>query len=555
MQQQDLNQLLNELIHTWENEVIEFKQADNNYSTDKIAQYLSALSNEANLRGKEWAWLVFGVNNKTRKIVGTDYRLEKERLDSLKQQMTDSIEPKGITFRDIFEFQDENGRVIIFKIPSAPRGIPIACKGHYYARAGESITALSDDKRDEIRNQTQNTDWTAQLIPSATIDDLDKEALEIAKQSFSKKNPRISEQEIEKWTDFAFLERIRLAYKGQLNRAALLLLGRPESVNLLSPHLAQITWKLVGEQEAYEHFTIPFLLATTEIYSNIRNVNIRITPEGSLLPVEIKKYEQESILEALHNCIAHQDYSQNARILVTEYKDKLVFDNVGNFYDGKPEMYIEGNGNITPKKYRNPCLVNAMVALQMIDSMGRGINRIVEKQQERYFPLPDYDINDHTVLMTLHGAIMNEAYTQILLSKKDLPREYVVALDKIQKKLQLDSEMLKKLRQEKLVEGHKSNLHISSVVAMLTEKKADYIKMRKQDDTHYQQLIIDFISQYKSASHEDIHQLLYKILPTILDDKQKNQKISSLLTKLRKKEVIINNNSNKKPKWILFKNT
>ena len=551
MQLQDLKQLLDELISTWENEVIEFKQADNSYSTDKIAQYLSALSNEANLRDKEWAWLVFGVNNKTRQIIGTNYRPEKEHLDSLKQQMIDCVEPKGFTFRDIIEYNHLNGRVIIFKIPSAPKGIPIACKGHYYARAGESITALSDDKRDEIRNQTQNTDWTAQLIPDATIDDLDKKALEIAKQSFSKKNPRITEQEIETWTDFIFLERIRLAYKGQLNRAALLLLGRPESVNILSPHLSQITWKLVGEQEAYEHFTIPFLLATTEIYKNIRNINIRITPECSLLPVEIKKYEQESILEALHNCIAHQDYSQNARILVTEYKDRLVFDNVGNFYDGKPEIYIEGNGNITPKKYRNPCLINAMVALQMIDSMGRGINRIVKKQRERYFPLPDYDLQNDKVSMTLHGAIMDEAYTQILLYKKDLPNEYVVALDKIQKKLPINTKMLIKLRQEKLVEGHKSNLHISSVVAMLTEQKTEYIKMRSFNNKHYEELIISYIKEFKSASRQDIDVLLLDTLSTSLDKKQKKIKINNLLSNMRRRGIISNFGSDARSKWII----
>ncbi len=72
MAPKDLTALLQELITTWENEVVEFKQASNDYSTDDIGKYFSALANEANLRGAERGWLVFGVNNKTRAIVGTD---------------------------------------------------------------------------------------------------------------------------------------------------------------------------------------------------------------------------------------------------------------------------------------------------------------------------------------------------------------------------------------------------------------------------------------------------------------------------------------------------
>lgn len=51
MTQPDMSQRLDSLIATWENEVVEFKQAGNDYSTDDIGKYFSALANEANLRG------------------------------------------------------------------------------------------------------------------------------------------------------------------------------------------------------------------------------------------------------------------------------------------------------------------------------------------------------------------------------------------------------------------------------------------------------------------------------------------------------------------------
>ncbi|CUI84606.1 ATP-binding protein [Pigmentiphaga sp. YJ18] len=144
MTQPDLSQRLDSLVATWENEVVEFKQAGDNYSTDDIGKYFSALANEANLRGSDGDWLVFGVNNKTRRAVGTDYRLQSERLHSLKMQVAENAEPR-ITFREIHELEHTDGRVLMFEISAAPQGIPIAWKGDYYARAGESLVSLGLD--------------------------------------------------------------------------------------------------------------------------------------------------------------------------------------------------------------------------------------------------------------------------------------------------------------------------------------------------------------------------------------------------------------------------
>jgi len=76
-----------QLISEWENECVEFKEAGNDYDTDKIGRYVSALANEANLRSVGAAWLVFGVRNKGREPVGTDYREDSSRLHGLKQQV------------------------------------------------------------------------------------------------------------------------------------------------------------------------------------------------------------------------------------------------------------------------------------------------------------------------------------------------------------------------------------------------------------------------------------------------------------------------------------
>jgi ATP-dependent DNA helicase RecG len=90
--------------------------------------------------------------------------------------------------------------VLLFEIPGAPQGIPIAWKGHYYARAGESLVSLGLDKLDEIRRQTLAQDWTAQVVPGATLDDLDEAAVRKARDSFARKYAnRLPAGEVESW--------------------------------------------------------------------------------------------------------------------------------------------------------------------------------------------------------------------------------------------------------------------------------------------------------------------------------------------------------------------
>lgn len=68
MTQEELERLLDLLLAQWENEVVEFKRAGKGFSTGEIGEYFSALSNEANLACCSRAWLVFGIDNKTRKV-------------------------------------------------------------------------------------------------------------------------------------------------------------------------------------------------------------------------------------------------------------------------------------------------------------------------------------------------------------------------------------------------------------------------------------------------------------------------------------------------------
>lgn len=550
MEHGELTQLLNNLIATWENEVVEFKQAGSDYSTDDIGKYFSALANEANLRGADAGWLVFGVHNKTRHVVGTDYRPQAERLHALKMQITENAEPR-ISFRDIHELAHADGRVLLLEVPAAPRGIPIAWKGHYYARTGESLISLSLDKLDAIRHQTLAQDWTAQIVPGATLADLDEAAIRKARESFASKYAnRITLDEVMRWPVGTFLDRARLTQDGQVTRTTLLLLGKAESAYRLSPHPAQLTWSLVGPERAYEHFGPPFLLSTTRLYQRIRNIQLRILPQDELVPVEVPKYDQQIVLEALHNCIVHQDYERHGRVVVIEQPNRLVFENEGGFFEGQPDDYIQNTR--PPRRYRNPFLAQAMAELNMIDTMGYGIHDMYSGQARRYFPLPDYDLGEpDAVRMTIYGGVVDLAYSRLLIQQTDLPLTDVLALDRVQKKLPIPDEAAAYLRKAGLIEGRKPNYFVSAEVATATDSKADYIRTRAQDDAFYAKLLTDYLEKFGEASRAEVNKLLLDKLSDALDDKQKANKISTLLTKFRRQGMIVNAGSDTASRWQL----
>ncbi|OED43449.1 transcriptional regulator [Chromatiales bacterium (ex Bugula neritina AB1)] len=549
MDQVQLQTCLDQLIAGWENEVVEFKSVGDSYSTSEIGKYFSALSNEANLRSHERAWLVLGIDNNTRRVVGSSYREDHERLHSLKHQIAQNTTP-SITLREIHVLDAHEGRVILLEIPPAPQGMPIAWNGHYYARAGESLASLSLDKQDEIRAQSGVSDWTAQVVEGASVGHLDPKALENAREAFSRKyTNRFEDGEVMGWSDEVFLNRAKLTIESRITRAALLLLGRPESSHLLTPHPVQMTWKLEGPERAYEHFGPPFLLNTTALYQKIRNVQLRLLPEDQLLAIEVAKYDQKIVMEALHNCITHQDYGRNGRISFIEYPDRLVLENEGDFFEGKPADYIAGNK--TPRRYRNPFLAQAMVELNMIDTMGYGIHEMYMGQRRRYFPMPDYDLGEAaSVRMTIHGKIVDPAFSRMLFQNSDLLLDEVLALDRVQKKLPLDDDaMIKHLRRRNLIEGRKPNFYISANIAAAVDAKEAYIHTRGQDDKFYSALVLDYLQKYQSASRQDLNKLLWDKLSDVLDDEQKENKMSNLLTNMRRAGKITNTGSRRASEW------
>ena len=535
-------QLFHSLIQHKESEVVEFKKAENNFDFDDLGKYFSALSNEANLRGLPFAWLVFGYDEKKHEIVGTSYKDGEGALNKLKHDFTNHT-TDGQTFREIIPVEVDDKRILMFKIPTSPRNIVMKWKGIAYGRDGESLKPLNQSKQDEIRNQTPYQDWSAAIVSNATLDDLDEVAIAKARKMFKKVHSRIPVAEVNAWSDEKFLSKCGLMVDGKLTRAAIILLGKMFSENLLTPAVIQVTWTLRDKNKDvvdYEHFSVPYILTVDEILAKIHNLTLREMPGGTLFPDTMKQYDDYTIREALHNCIAHSNYVLQQRINLVENPGFLYYSNGGSFIPGTLEEVLTTD---TPQQFfRNACLCKAMVHFNMIDTVSRGIKKMFTEQMERRFPMPDYEIDNEKkeVAVRIYGNAINERYTKLLKDNDTLTLHDCISLDATQKGHRIDDEIAQELLKRGLIEGEAPNYTISLGVAKASRQLPQYTKAKGLDKARLKQMVLQLLQNAgkEGARREIIYDYLKDLLPSNKSQEQQLRYLGRLLVEMNEERTI-----------------
>lgn len=550
----DLTALLDRLrAEPRESEWLEFKA--NRHEPQAIGEYLSALANSACLLGKPRGYLVFGIADGTHAVVGTAFDPQAENGQGnqlMPLWLALGLHP-NVGF-EIHTWQYQGQRVVLFEVhPAFDR--PVEFYGKAFVRNGSSKTALAKYPEKERAIWSRRVDWSAQVCEQATLADLDPLAIAEARRQFAEKNKTKPDRltELAAWDDATFLNKAKLTVRGAVTHAALLLLGREESSSLLAPAVARISWILKNERNEeldYEHFGPPLLLNVNKVLARVRNLTVRELPDGTLFPVELTQYDPWVIREALHNCIAHQDYGLRGRVQVVETPHALLLTNVGGFLPGRVEDVIDQDAPL--EIYRNQYLAEAMVSLNMIDTQGGGIKRMFQAQRRRFFPLPDYDLSQpERVMVTLRGRILDVRYTRLLMAQGELELGTIMLLDKVQKGQRIAAADAKRLKTAKLVEGRYPNLMVAGSVAAVAGQKAQHIRNRGFDSQYYRDMIVALVRAHQPVSREDIDKLLLDKLPEVLSQEQKLSKIHNLLSSLSGK-TIRNAGSRAISQWVLM---
>ena len=535
----ELTLLLDRLLATGhEHEWVEFKH--NNDEPHAIGEYLSALANAAALDGEPFGYLVWGIENGSHRVLGTQFKPAGAKVGAqlLDLWLHQYLRPK-LDFRfEVFEFHGQP--VVLLRVP-ASTAQPVSFHEVEYIRIHSAKVKLASHPDKEARlwaRLNQRGDWSAELVGAATLVALDPGALAEGRQRYAEKNPHLAAQ-VALWDAATFISKLKLSRGGQLTRAALLLFGRDEAAQYL-PLPPQVSWVLKdaeGTALDYRHFGLPFLQVPDALLARVRNLTVRYLRPGTLFPTEVPQYDTWVIREALHNAIAHQDYGLSARVNVVELPEQLVFSNAGRFLPGRVEELLTTDRS--PEQYRNPCLTQAMVALKMIDTVGSGIRRMYIEQRKRFFPLPDYliDAVQQRVEVRLTGRILDERYTQVLMQQPELSLMDVFLLDKVQKRQPITAEEAKALRARKLIEGRAPNHHVSARVADALGQQAQYVLDKGFEKDFYLMWVLKRV-RMGDCRRAELERLLLGKLPEVLSADQKRNKVKNLLAEMSRKALI-----------------
>ena len=520
----------------------EFKNLKNSFCGDEKDDVISYVSAIANMEG---GFLLVGVHDKTLEIVGTDtYNYDRQKAILRLTERCANLSSEGL---DIDEYitDDTHKKVWVIHIPKHMPKRPVYAHDKAWQRIEDSLVELTPERMNAILDEplVTDTDWSAVIVPNATIEDLDELAIAKAKVMFKKVHNRIPSAEVNAWSVEEFLSNAGVMIDGGITRAAIILLGKPVSVFKLRPAVVRVTWSLRdehGDVVDYEHFTAPFILTVDQILAKVHNLTMREMPGGTLFPDVMQQYDDYSMREVLHNCIAHQDYTLQERINLVENPGFLYYANGGSFIPGTLQKALATHG--PQRHYRNECLCNAMVNFNMIDIVGRGIRKIFNEQWKRHFPMPDYEIDaaNKEVAVRLYGNAINEKYTTLLKENKELTLEDCILLDAVQKGHRINENDANNLLSRGLVEGKYPDLTISLSIARQTKQVPEYTRLKGLEKDKLKQMVIQFLqnSGSEGARREFIYKYLKDVLPSNKTEEQQLRIVGRLLVEMNEEGLI-----------------
>ena len=520
----------------------EFKNLKNSFCGDEKNDVISYVSAIANMDGGD---LVIGVHDKTLEIVGTDtYNYDKQKAILRLTERCVNLSTEDL-YIDEFITDDTNRKVWVIHIPKHLPKRPVFAHNKAWQRIEDSLVEMTTERMSTILDEPifSETDWSAQIVSDATIDDLDEVAIAKARMMFKKVHSRIPEAAVNAWTVETFLSKCGIMKNGGITRAAIILLGKYESAFKLRPAVVQVTWTRRDEKQDvvdYEHFTVPFILTVDEILSKIENLTMREMPGGTLFPDTMKQYDDYTIREALHNCIAHQDYTMQQRINFVENPTYLYYSNAGSFIPGTLENALT---NEEPQAYfRNECLCRAMVDFNMIDTVSRGIKKMFNEQWRRHFPMPDYEIDakNRKVSVRIYGNEINKQYTNLLKTNDSLTLWDCISLDAVQKGRTIHEDVAQNLLNRGLIEGEAPNYTISLGIAKATNQLQGYTKQKGLDKEKMKQMILQYLKNAGTdgAKRDSIYEYIKDVMPQVKTHEQQLRLLGDILSALSVDKLI-----------------
>ena len=389
-------------LHTWmharEDERLEFKEAKTRFDFEKLTKYCVALANEGGGR------LILGVTDKPpRRVVGSRAFPDLERT---KAGLSERLRLR----LDVEEIQHPDGRVLVFRVPSRPIGVPLEVRGAYWMRGGESLIPMTPDQLQRIFAEA-SPDFSAEPCASARLDDLDPAAVELFRQLWQR---RSSNQDLSTRPVAQLLTDAELLVDGGVTYAALTLLGTRKA---LGKYLAQAeiifeyrSNDVPGPAAERQEFRQGFLPVLDGVWRFINQRNDRQHFQQGFFVWDVPTFNERVVREAVLNAVSHRDYRHGGSVFVRQYPRRIEIVSPGGFPSG-----ITPENVLRQQNPRNRRIAEVLAKCGLVERAGQGFDLIFRECIRQSKPLPDFSHTDaYAVWLTLHGDIQDPEFLRFL---------------------------------------------------------------------------------------------------------------------------------------------
>jgi ATP-dependent DNA helicase RecG len=375
-----------------EHQNLEFKEAKTQFDNRKLYKYCVALANEGG------GHLLLGIEDTPpRQVVGTAAFNDPVDMAAKMFQV--------LGFRvEIEEVSHPDGRVLVFSIPSRPRGTAFDFEGAYLMRAGEELVPMSEDRLRAIFAEGQ-PDWLSQ--PALTDCDDDKVVQLLDTQSYFDllhlPYPVNRAGVLERLENEKFIVRQGPVWS-ITNLGSLLFAKKLDSFDRLARKAARVIvyegknkLKTKSDKPGTKGYAVGFQ-GLVEFINGLVPSNEVIE---QALRREVKMFPEIAVRELVANALIHQDFNESGTSVMVEiYDDRMEISN-----PGKP--FISPDRFIDEYQSRNERLADVMRRLGICEEKGSGVDKVIQAAELFQLPAPDFRVGERrtSVVLFAHQAL------------------------------------------------------------------------------------------------------------------------------------------------------
>jgi predicted HTH transcriptional regulator len=383
-------------------EWVEFKASFKD--PEEIGQYLSALSNSAALKRKPKAYMVWGVEDQTHRLIGTTFRPRRTKKgnEDLESWLCRLLEPR-LHFQ-IHEIQYIGLSFVLMEVPAAGHS-PVRFKNVEYIRIGSYKHKLSDyvEKERELwslflqRPQFEHGIAMHSVTAAKVLELLDWQSY----LGLIRGGALLESREmIDALVNERFIRRHGRAHYDITNIGALAIARDLDDFEDLARKAVRVIQyrgtnrvETLREQGGRKGYAAGFEGLMSYISGRLpENEHI-----GQALRAEVRIYPEMAVRELVANAIIHQDFERRGpgpRVEI--FTDRIEITNPGvpliepsRFLDAQPQS-------------RNDALAAFMHKAKICEERGSGIDKVFFEVEMYQLPAPDFTVNhDHTVSVLL----------------------------------------------------------------------------------------------------------------------------------------------------------